>query len=94
MVSLDPGRARKYHPRLFRMRMRLWRKAHQILERVLMHIALDAKELGWDAGRRLAVLAVSEVICNLERDIEPGIQECEGLLSAREAQLQRRLTYV
>lgn len=49
-----------------------------------MHIALDVKELGWDAGRRLAVLAVSEVICNLERDIEPGIQECEGLLSARD----------
>ena len=49
-----------------------------------MHIAVDVKELGWDAGRRLAVLAVSEVICNLERDIEHNIQEREGLLSARD----------
>lgn len=50
------------HPRLFRMRQRLTRKAQQILERVLMHVALDAKELGWDTGRRLAAIAVSEAL--------------------------------
>ena len=56
------GQTVQSHPRLFRMLQRLWLKGHRILERALIHVLMDVKELGWDAGRRLAVLAVSEAL--------------------------------